>query len=228
MQILAATVWDDGLVSDLTLLPILERHGAQASFALCAAAYGAAPQPNDARSTAYGLRIASSSLRRYAPYDVCNHTDAHVELTRVSPAKATIAIRSGKRLLEDIFEREVAAFCYPYGCYDADVQQLVKSAGHRFARASASPGCRTTRFHWDDLFALVPTSRWDHPDPESLIEAAGRERGSLLFWGHTYEITSARHWDQVERLYQLLTTAREVSLVSFTTLGDFLASTKKE
>ncbi len=61
------------------------------------------------------------------------HTHAHLVLTAVSPEQAKHDIASGKQWLETQLRHPVLDFAYPYGAFDANIQECVRGLGFRTA-----------------------------------------------------------------------------------------------
>lgn len=198
MSVLVATMWDDGLESDLRLLPILEKYGATATFALCGIdRYGNRPLRNDARSDRYGLLLTREQLRRLAPYEICNHSLSHADLPTLHLEEAHYEIAEARRQLESFFERPIQGFCYPYGNFTSALRDMVRDDGYTYARA----GIRA--FAQLDRFALAPDAGCCTSRLEELI--VHRQNGFFLLYGHTYELRTAANWEQIDRLYGRLT-----------------------
>lgn len=62
-----------------------------------------------------------------------SHTVHHVDLARTPPAAARAEIVAGKAALETLLGHPVQDFAYPYGGYNATVEQMVRDAGFREA-----------------------------------------------------------------------------------------------
>jgi peptidoglycan/xylan/chitin deacetylase (PgdA/CDA1 family) len=83
------------------------------------------------------------------------HTERHLNLARAAAQDVEREMTAGRRVLEDILQREVVHFAYPFGNARACGQreaQIARAAGFRTAVTTR----RGTLFpeHLDDLFAL--------------------------------------------------------------------------
>lgn len=199
-------MWDDGLVGDLRLIDILRKTGATAAFALSPSRYKAGRTANDHRGD-YGELVSRAELKEFADFEVCNHTDTHVDLNKVGPEETRREIVEGRKKLEDMFGREVGGFCYPYGVHTAAALAVLREDKAAYARTTQSG-----HFGHQDNLLLHPTGRWNGVDLESLVETAS---GRLILWGHTYELRNQYDWDKVKAMYSLLTQHPRVKLVSF-------------
>ena len=198
-------MWDDGLTGDLKLMDILRKTGATAAFALSPGRYKAARVVNDPRGD-YGELVAKSELREYADFEVCNHTDTHVDLNKVGAEETRREITDGRRKLEDTFGRAITGFCYPYGVYTGAALEVLAEENTLYARTTQ----RGQRGH--NSLLLHPTGRWSEVDLERTVEG---ESGRLILWGHTYELRSPQDWDRVRAMYTLLVHHPKVKLVTF-------------
>lgn len=103
----------------------------------------------------------AATLRRLPGYGISlgAHTCSHPRLTRLPAAQAIAEISRSKQQLEQLLQRPIAHFCYPYGDYNAALVSHVRAAGFEAAlscrRGSAQPG--------DDLWQL-PRKAISHGD----------------------------------------------------------------
>jgi peptidoglycan/xylan/chitin deacetylase (PgdA/CDA1 family) len=65
--------------------------------------------------------------------DVESHTLGHLMLTNLQPDQAKNEIFESKRILEEQLQKKVNYFAYPYGDFNDEVVNLVKSAGYKLA-----------------------------------------------------------------------------------------------
>lgn len=66
-------------------------------------------------------------------WDVGAHTRTHPHLTHLSPESARQEIERCRDDLQQLTGAEVVSFCYPYGDLNAQVVQMVRTAGYRVA-----------------------------------------------------------------------------------------------
>jgi peptidoglycan/xylan/chitin deacetylase (PgdA/CDA1 family) len=200
-------MWDDGLVSDLRLLDVLRKLGVTAAFAIAPGRHGTHRVANDARG-AYGQLVARAELAEFADFEVCNHTNTHRDLSQLSSSDTYAEIVLGREKLEQIYQRSVPGFCYPYGVGTPLAQQVLRDTAAQYARTTQ---CEP---HWDDPLLLHPTAGWR--DLTALSCAASR---TIVFWGHTYELQTPADWDQVTELYTLLAQSPDFEVLSFQQLA---------
>jgi peptidoglycan/xylan/chitin deacetylase (PgdA/CDA1 family) len=68
-----------------------------------------------------------------AGHQIGSHTLTHPHLTQLPIGRAREEITSSRKKLEDLFQRPVDHFCYPYGDWKPAVRDLVAEAGYRTA-----------------------------------------------------------------------------------------------
>lgn len=212
-----ATCWDDGLVSDLYLIEVLDRYSVTASFALNIDLHANNPTLNDHRSVEYGYRVSKDCLKEFVHHDVLNHTATHLQMDAVPLCIAQQDIMRGKDLLEQVCGHKVAGIVWPYGISTEATRNYAKMIGHTFGRITPSAGRKPSCEAWD----VVPHFTWRTP-PEIILEY-GTEH--MLITGHTYEMRTRDDWDAVTELYRTLATDNSCALVSLTRLVE-LASAK--
>ncbi len=73
-----------------------------------------------------------------AGHDIGAHTCTHPFLTRIPLQQARDEIIASRRKLEDLFQRQVVHFCYPFGDWNEAVRDIVAEAGFQTAVTTAS------------------------------------------------------------------------------------------
>ena len=68
-----------------------------------------------------------------AGFEFGSHTLTHPILTNVSEDQLTVEIAQAKIIIEQRLKREIIAFSYPVGRFDARVQAAVSKQGFQFA-----------------------------------------------------------------------------------------------
>ncbi|MDX6767613.1 MAG: polysaccharide deacetylase family protein [Candidatus Methylacidiphilales bacterium] len=189
--------WDDGVDDDVRLIEILRKHGAKASFNLNAAQHTAK------RTSGWKYKdikpvwklSAGELVEVYRGFTIANHTATHPFLTRIPLAQAEREIRQGKDRLEQIFGTEVPGFAYPFGDANPDVEELVRSAGHVYARTT---GRTQSVFPCANAMALHPSCHFLDPDFWELFDAVKGKDGVFYFWGHSYEMIEDSEWENFD------------------------------
>jgi len=183
--------WDDGVTDDIRLIEILRRHGARATFNLNFGRHG--------RERKSGGRITKLALGElaevYKDFPVANHTLTHPWLTRIPTCEAAEEIRQGKDALEQLFGREIPGFAYPFGDYNPEVMQLVRDAGHSYARTVIK---QSPCFPPEDPMAFHPDCHFLADNFWSLFEQAKADERVFYFWGHSYELATEKDWSDFE------------------------------
>jgi peptidoglycan/xylan/chitin deacetylase (PgdA/CDA1 family) len=115
---------DDGYIDDVrTILPDLERWHMVATFFVIT---GRTSEPGF-------LDAAAIRELDRAGMDVGDHTAHHVDLRELSSSQLAAETAGSRRALEAVLGHPVYFFAYPFGAYDAQVVQAVKSAGFTLA-----------------------------------------------------------------------------------------------
>lgn len=99
--------------------------------------------------------------------EIGSHTVTHPLLPGLPVAEQQREIRESKRALEEITERPVTSFAYPYGRYTAETASLVRAAGLHCACAAEGAVTKAKT----DLFQLprCPVQDWDGAQFERLL-----------------------------------------------------------
>jgi len=103
--------FDDGFKNNMQLAaPVLRKHGLPATFFLIGAKLGG----GDAR---FLTGAEAAELVRHDGFRAGSHTVNHLSLGRIARAQMEDEIARSKDLLEEVLDREVDLFCYPYGTF---------------------------------------------------------------------------------------------------------------
>ncbi len=186
--------WDDGVEDDLRLCEILRSFGAQATFNLNAGLH--LPGTGEAwrfRDTKEVRRLGRDQLAAtYEGFEIANHTLTHPSANKLSTAEWTREVVEGRARLEDLFGREVVGFAYPYGHCPPHAAEVVREAGHRYARTCANA---TPSFPAADPMLLAADCHFRNAGFWELYEKAKSVRApAFYFWGHSYELCSESDW----------------------------------
>ena len=147
---LCALTFDDGLLDNLEVLPgVLREFDARATVFVCSGMLG---QPHPGFPPQAGVRVIDADeLRRLAGYDsleIGSHTRLHTDLGEVSGDEAYEEMVASKRELEELLQRPVWSFAYPYGRYSEACPDAARRAGYKVAVAVAPHG----GFHRYELY----------------------------------------------------------------------------
>lgn len=188
---LVASMWDDGLASDLRLIEILSKYDLTSCFAISPGRHQNFRVLNDSRGD-YGELVTLKELSYFEKFEICNHTLNHVNLINESKENVFNEIMYGQLMLEDIFGRLINGFCYPYGEYNQIAIDCLKNLNYQYAR--------TTRYNGIDNLTLPVTCRWNDPNLFNYFE----HNKKTIFWGHTYEFKNENDWAKIEEIYKYL------------------------
>lgn len=188
--------WDDGVSNDIRLIEILRKHGAVGTFNLNAGTH--------ARHRSAGWEYRDTDVYKlgwdemqsvYEGCTIANHSLTHPHLEAIPVEDARRDIVEGRKRLQEFFDQPVDGFAYPFGTYNEPVMELLREAGHTYARTTQyAAAC----FPPQDPMALHSTCKFDDPEFFSHYENA-RACGVFYFWGHSYEICTEPMWEEFEQ-----------------------------
>ncbi|MEZ5584952.1 MAG: polysaccharide deacetylase family protein [Candidatus Competibacteraceae bacterium] len=188
--------WDDGIVDDIRLTGLLRRYGAKAAFNLNPGLH----QTQRSCSWRYGdkevWRLGRDELIDvYDGFEIANHSLTHPYLPDLCPADLAREIRDSRHLLQDWFQQSIRGFCYPFGGFNSVVKDVIRAAGHVYARTVAEvepvfPPIDVLEFGVNCRFA--DSAFW------AGYERAKASNGVFFFWGHSYELVNETMWADLE------------------------------
>lgn len=122
--------FDDGLISQLDALPILENHGMKGTF-----------YANSGRLGLSGYMTKDQLLDIQSKgNEVGGHTINHLDLTALSTTDAKNQVINDRNALQAM-GINASNFAYPFGSYTSTVEGIVKEAGYTSGRTVGGVGC---------------------------------------------------------------------------------------
>jgi peptidoglycan/xylan/chitin deacetylase (PgdA/CDA1 family) len=128
--------FDDGYLNTFTCAyPILKKAGFKATTFVVSGFIGGETCWEGAGKHFVPLMTRENILIMSADgFDFGGHTRTHKNLASISLAEAKREIESGKNDLEDLLQKPIHSFAYPYGNFNDQIIALVKECGFMAAR----------------------------------------------------------------------------------------------
>ena len=140
---------DDGYQSNVShALPILKQHGFSATCYVVSGRLGQHNEWDAALGMAKAALMSGEEMRAWvdAGMEVGSHTCSHADLNQLSLAEARHELLQSKSDLENLLQKPVTQFCYPYGHFSPEHEALVSQAGYEAATTThRGRACATDR-----------------------------------------------------------------------------------
>lgn len=113
-------------------LPVLQKLGFSATNYFVAGHLDGTNHWDAGKGVAPVPLMNAEEIRQWAAAgnEVGSHTLDHVDLPAVDAAHARAQIDGARRVLQDLIQAPVDAFCYPYGHYRTEHVEMVRHAGY--------------------------------------------------------------------------------------------------
>ena len=186
--------WDDGVSDDIRLCEILRNAGARASFNLNPGLHNTQrSSPWRYKETKEVFRLAKGELKAvYDGFTIANHSVSHPGPTRIPIDQWRTEVEDGRKQLQDLFGQQILGFAYPFGDANPAVMNVVKEAGHVYARGVQGA---TPCFPPANPMLFLPDCHHAAPDFWELYEHAKSINSPVFyFWGHSYEFCNENDW----------------------------------
>ena len=222
-KIYVTTSWDDGHKLDVRLAALLKKYGIKGTFYVC---------PQDREFRRADLLNPQEILSLSKDFEIGGHTITHPHLTSIPLSQANDEIAQSKNYLEELLQREVTAFCYPYGDYNSQVKDLVSKCGYKLARTTRryTFGMSQDLFemettfhayaHYSDLHRICFFSHFSPLNVKkywnweklaiALFKHTCRTGGIFHLWGHSWEIEKNNGWQKLENVLAYIATKQDV------------------
>ncbi|MDX2081929.1 MAG: polysaccharide deacetylase family protein [Terrimicrobiaceae bacterium] len=188
--------WDDGVASDVRLTDILRRFDAPATFNLCPGTHSAS------RTSGWKFRGEfpvwklglGELVAIYEGFQIANHSMNHPRLTSLSRDEAARDIQDGRDALEQIFQKPITGFVYPFGDFNGEVAGLIADSGHSYARTTGG----SDRLPEGDRVSIHPTVHFLSSAFWEEFDRCKAAEQPFYFWGHSYEMVTESQWSGFE------------------------------
>jgi peptidoglycan/xylan/chitin deacetylase (PgdA/CDA1 family) len=193
--------YDDGIPADLRLIELMKKYGVKGTFNINTNHYEKGDEPEN--------RLTKNQIKAIADdpqFEIACHGHRHPYYTYLPQATVTNDILTNRKATEEITNKIVRGFAYPYGPYN-DISELsLKSADIVYARTVKSTNefdlpqkwleWHPTCHHKNALANFEKFMGEVHPLIKPLV---------MYVWGHTYEFDNNNNWELIEELFEKAT-----------------------
>lgn len=193
--------YDDGVVQDIRLIEIMNKHGLKGTFNINTGSY----LPEDAvREKYYGRMKLSEAKELYlnSGHEVAAHGLTHPFLEKLDTAEIIYEITEDRKNIEKEYGTITRGMAYPYGTYNATVVDVLAKCHIAYARTTRA----TFRFDFpENWLTLHPTCHHNYEKLDELLDRfinvpnRGANLEMFYLWGHSYEFDNNDNWDVIER-----------------------------
>jgi peptidoglycan-N-acetylglucosamine deacetylase len=199
--------WDDGLISDIRLIEILHRYQAKATFCLNPGLYQENRSFGWVHENSEVWRLSIHELGDvYHGFEIWSHSMTHPCLTDISENSLHWELKTSRHILEDIFQKPVKGFCYPFNTYNEFVKEAVRSAGYQWARGNQH---HKTIFPPPDPLEFHPCCHFLNHDFWETYDRQKEKGNPFFFWGHSFELKNEAMWENFERMIAGISSDRD-------------------
>lgn len=195
---IVTTSWDDGNELDLKLAELLKKYNLKGTFYV---------SPGNKHYS-----LSEEQIRELGNVqEVGGHTLSHPHLIALSPVEAEKEIIDSKKYLEDVLNKEIKSFSYPYGEFDKNIKAFVRRAGFLGARTVKDNIFEEGNdpFEVDTTLHVYPLSFWQRLRYFNWVRLAQKRfnlalkiGGMFHLWGHSWEIEKYDMWPQLEEVFK--------------------------
>ena len=195
--------WDDGIVDDIRLIEILRKYDTTATFNLNIGLN------KDERVFGWnnkGREVWRLSLKEmpdlYKGFEIAGHSMTHPYLTQCSDEALKYELFESRKILQDMFQQAITGFCYPFGVFNDYIKKLLVDAGYTHARGIEKAN---NVLPPNEPFEFNPHCHFLDKNFWSCFEEAQNAKSDyFFFWGHSYEFSDDKMWDDFESKIQTL------------------------
>jgi peptidoglycan/xylan/chitin deacetylase (PgdA/CDA1 family) len=211
--------WDDGVVDDIRLVALLRQYCATATFNLNPILYRSQRTFSWSNGNKAVWRLGRDELVDvYSGFEIANHSMSHPNLLNLSKKELAYEVLDSRLLLQDWFQQPIRGFCYPFDGYNPTVKEVVRAAGHVYARTIIE--CESI-LPPTDPYEFKVSCRFNDPAFWALYQRAKSSDGVFCFWGHSYELANEAMWVALEEKISSISSDPAADWTNIETLFDF-------
>lgn len=206
-MIKVAQCWDDGVVTDLSVIEICRKYGAKATFNLCPGLmneeriqpYWETTRP--AGWSFHGFHGGHFGLKElpeiYKGFQLASHCWKHENAGLVPDDEFFKAAMDARKFLEDMFQQECRGFAWPCARHTPTTEKMLADAGFIYGRVVE---------YTDDVtkcsnpMALKSNCHFMDPAFWQKFDDAKKTSQVFYFWGHSYEMLN---YDKLIEQYEI-------------------------
>ena len=211
--------YDDGVIQDIRLIKIFNKHGIKGAFHINGGLFGHA---------ARHVRIAADEIKEvYAGHEISLHGYTHQPLSVTPNVRIIEEIIKDRIALEAITGEPVRGMSYPNGSINDTVVDIIASLGVEYCRKVETTGSfalpndflrwEGTTHHNRDLLTLG----------ERFLGFRTNWRPCLMYvWGHSYEFDDDNNWGMIEQFCQMMSGNDEIWYATNIEIVDYIKAVR--
>ena len=198
---------------DIKLIQMMKQYGLKGTFHLNSGMFG----DNRSLDNPHGVhRLTKAEVQAtYGEVEIAVHTLTHPHLETLSKEGIIHEIYEDRKSLEAIADYPVQGMSYPYGTYNQEVIDILKTMGICYSRTISS----THAFDLpEDFLTWHPSFHYRDAMAAKLIDeylSLNKDHLSLLYiWGHSFELDKYDTWDLFEQYCAKLSNQTDIWYVT--------------
>lgn len=208
--------YDDGQKADIRLVEIFNKYGMKATFHL-----------NGNRYQNMTDEELKEVAKIYEGHEVSCHTFHHPHLETLPMQICTKDIADDKMILEKMCGYIVRGMSYPFGTYNDDIINAMRSGGMEYSRTVNS----TNSFNIPKDFMVWNPTCHHNADLLGLLEKfhsiSWIDIPLFYIWGHSYEFDRDNNWDKIEEFCEKASGHEDVWYATNIELVDYINALKQ-
>ena len=193
--------YDDNVEEDIRLVEIMKKHGLKGTFNINSGQFSPEGSQGHLGHGHRRMTLSQSiALHQDSGMEIACHGVNHPFLDQIPVTACLQEVYDDRSALEKIFGGMVRGLAYPFGTYNQQVKDVLKSCGIAYARTIRSTGSFQLPTDWLQLDGTC-----HHKDPrlmelaKKFVEDKSRWTPKMFYlWGHSYEFEDDGNWQVIE------------------------------
>lgn len=201
--------FDDGKTADRNLVKLMQKYNLKGTFFLNS---GKMHEVEEGKNEGYyGAYIPKCEIKKlYKNQEVGAHTLTHPRLTDITLEEVNKEIIEDKLELERQTNKSIYGFSYPFGLYNNEIKEKLKSNKILYARTVNN----TKKFNLpNDLLEWHPTCHFRNGGTDlaqEFINIEVNEPKLYYLWGHSYELDGSELWNVIEKIFKIISNKEDI------------------
>ena len=223
--------FDDGVVVDRKLVPMLEKYSVKGTFNISSGCFGKR-EAIPGSEMIHEVITEKEVLNLYKNMEISAHGYHHLSMTDCPPDSALSEAVLDRVSLESLTGRQIRGFAYPYGDFSPESEEGLKKAGFHYSRTTVdthSFDLPANFMEWNPTCHIHDPKRDELLDEFLSLQLSPFSKNPVLFyiWGHSFELALDNSWNEFDNFLKKASEKEDVWYASNGEIEEYITAIKR-